>query len=324
MPRNHKVFLAVLATLLFPVVSFCQSPEPETIRIESDLVDLKVGVVSTNPQQASPQLQQKDFVVFEDGQPQEISFFASADTPFDLVLLLDLSGSTKDKLKLVRKSAKRFVDLTRPIDRVSVVTFAETTEVVCPLTSDRTVLKKKIDKIEEPAGGTKFWDALHYVLAIFRASHNELRRSAVVAMTDGVDNALPGVFGDGSATSFDDLLNFATTSQTLVFPIYLDTETEGLRRMPGARQAYDIARNQLSQLAAASGTTPYRADKLEDLDKVYAQVIGDLGRIYSIGYSPSNHARDGKWRSVRVQIIDRQDVIARTKQGYFARSAGPE
>jgi hypothetical protein len=70
----------------------------------------------------------------------------------------------------------------------------------------------------------------------------------------------------------------------------------------------------------ASGTRLYRANKLKDLDDVYRQVIGDLGRIYSIGYRPSNTIRDGKWRSVNVQIMDRQDVAARTKQGYFSRS----
>jgi len=59
---------------------------------------------------------------------------------------------------------------------------------------------------------------------------------------------------------------------------------------------------------------------LKDLDDVYPQVIGDLGRIYSIGYRPSNTLRDGKWRSVTVQIHDRQDVTARTKQGYYSKN----
>jgi hypothetical protein len=76
----------------------------------------------------------------------------------------------------------------------------------------------------------------------------------------------------------------------------------------------------LGQLAVASGSRLYRADKLKDLDDVYEQVIGDLGRIYSIGYRPSNPLRDGKWRAVTVQIHDRPDVTARTKQGYYSKS----
>lgn len=316
-----KIILALLVPLLFPSVYLCQSSEPETIRIESDLVDLKVGVVSLNPQHASPELQQKDFVVFEDGKPQQISFFAAADAPFDLVLLLDLSGSTSNKIKLIRKSAKRFVDSTRPIDRVSVVTFTDVAQVVCPLTTDRVLLKRSIDDIEKPMGGTKFWDALYYVLAVFRASGNMSRRSAVVVMTDGVDNALPDVFGEGSRTSFDELLKFVSTSETMVFPIYLDTEKEEVNRHPASRSAYALAPNQLAELAAACGTNAYRANKLEDLDAVYQLVIGDLGRVYSIGYRPSNTLRDGKWRSVSVKIADRNDVAARTRRGYYARAS---
>ncbi|HEV7681843.1 MAG TPA: VWA domain-containing protein [Pyrinomonadaceae bacterium] len=321
MKLRRTRILSLLFSLLIPVVCLGQTPEQiETIRVESNLVDLKVSVVSLNSQTPATELQQKDFVVLEDGAPQDIAFFAAADTPFDLVLLLDLSGSTNDKLKLIRRSAKRFVDATRPIDRVSVVTFTDVAEVVCPLTQDRKLLRNSIDHIEKPLGGTKFWDALRYMLAIFRASGDSTRRSAVVVMTDGVDNALPDVAGDGSQTTFDQLLQLTQTSETLVFPIYLDTEEKTFKKNRTPHSAFALAREQLGQLASASGTRFYRADKLKDLDNVYEQVIGDLGRIYSIGYRPSNTSRDGRWRSVTVQIHDRQDIIARTKQGYFPRN----
>jgi VWFA-related protein len=321
-PRiSRNQILGALALLLVRGACLGQTPEPvETIRVESDLVDLKVSVLSLNPQNPSPELQQRDFLVLEDGKPQDISFFAAADSPFDLVLLLDLSGSTNDKLKLIRKSAKRFVEATRLMDRVSVVTFTDVPEVVCPLTQDRNLLKHSIDDIDKPRGGTKFWDSLRYVLAIFNASGNSLRRSAVVVMTDGVDNALPDVFGPGSQTSFDQLLQIVRTSETIVFPIYLDTEDEEVKRHRTPRSTFALAREQLGQLAEACGSRLYRADKLKDLDTVYKQVIGDLGRIYSIGYRPSNTLRDGTWRSVNVQIQERQNVTARTRQGYYSRS----
>ncbi len=315
------IILCVVVALLVPAVCSGQSGQPvETIRVESDLVDLKVSVLGLNAQKASADLQQKDFLVIEDGKPQDISFFAAADTPFDLVLLLDLSGSTNDKLKLIRKSARRFVEATRLMDRVSVVTFTDRPQVVCPLTTDRNLLNHSIEKIEKPEGGTNFWDSLRYVLTILDASRNSLRRSAVVVMTDGVDNALPDVFGVGSRTSFDQLLQIVRSSDTIVFPIYLDTEAEQLRqhRTPGS--AYSLARQQLGELVSASGSRLYRAGKLKDLDNVYKQVIGDLGRIYSIGYRPSNTLRDGTWRSVNVQIHDRPEVMARTKQGYYSKS----
>ncbi|MEP6818478.1 MAG: VWA domain-containing protein [bacterium] len=320
MELRRTSILNLLFTLFIPLTCLGQSGEPvETIRIESDLVDLKVSVVSLNPQNASPELQQKDFLILEDGTPQDIAFFAAADTPFDLVLLLDLSGSTNDKLKLIRKSAKRFVDATRPIDRVSVVSFTDIAQVVCPLTQNRRLLRDSIDDIEKPQGGTKFWDSLRYVLAVLNASGSSARRTAVVVMTDGVDNALPDVFGDGSQTSFDQLLGLVRTAETIVFPIYLDTEDEEYRRHRTPHRVFALAREELGQLASASGSRLYRANKLKDLDDVYEQVIGDLGRIYSIGYRPSNTLRDGKWRSVTVQIHDRQDVIARAKQGYYSR-----
>jgi VWFA-related protein len=317
----RKQAIGLLLVLLIPFASYSQTPEPvETIRVESDLVDLKVNVVSLNPQGPSPELQQKDFRVLEDGQPQDIAFFAAADAPFDLVLLLDLSGSSKDKLKLIRKSARRFIEATRPADRVSIVAFTDVAMILCPLTQDRRQLAQSLDLIKDPVGGTRFWDALRYVLAILNASRNVQRRSAVVVLTDGVDNALPDINGPGSQTSFPELLSIVRASESMVFPIYLDTEHEQLKHGAATQTAYALAREQLALIAEAGGSTIYRAEKLKDLDEVYRQVIADLARIYSIGYRPSNALKDGKWRSVSIQIQDRQDVVARTRQGYFSKT----
>ena len=316
----HLLTVVILGLAPGLVAAQATTDPVETIRVESDLVDLKVSVVSLNPKNHSNELQQKDFLVLEDGQRQDISFFASADAPFDLVLLLDLSGSSNDKLKLIRKSAKRFVEATRPIDRVSVVGFSDVPILICAMTQDREQLAKAIDHIHQPSGGTKFWDSLRYVLAILNASNNPTRRSAVVVMTDGVDNAIPGVFGDGSDTTFEELVRIVKSSEAIVFPIYLDTEDEEFKRHRTPRSAFAVSRNQLAELANASATHLYWANKLSDLDDVYKQVIGDLGRVYSIGYRPSNTLRDGKWRSVTVQIQDRNDLAARTKNGYFSKS----
>ena len=144
----------VVGVLFLGLVRAQDPPKPqpqdpvETIRIDSDLVDLKVsvlGVAGNNT--ALPTLEQKDFAVLEDGVPQEISFFAAADTPFDLVLLLDLSGSNAKKLKMIRNSAKRFVEATRPTDRVAVVSFTDQPALYSSFTLDRTKLKKSIDEI---------------------------------------------------------------------------------------------------------------------------------------------------------------------------------
>jgi VWFA-related protein len=294
----------------------------ETIRVDTDLVDLHVQVLGRDPQRPVGELQQKDFRVFENGEPQEIAFFASSATPFDLVLLLDLSGSTVDKLDLVRKSARRFVEAARPVDRISVVTFANVPRLVSPLTFDRAALIEQINKIGKPRGGTNFWDALSFVLSrVVEKQPEEKRRSAVVVMTDGVDNALPDVPGDGSATSFPELIESVRKSESIVLPIYLDTEPEMVRehRWFDVENTFLIARRQLELLASESGSLLYRARRLEDLKGIYEQVIRDLGMVYSIGYSPTNKRRDGSWRTISVQFPARPELNARTRRGYFAR-----
>jgi VWFA-related protein len=317
--------LSVLAVALFPVFCAAQTTEPlETIRVDSDLVDLKVSVISLTANAPTVPLQQKDFLVLEDGTPQDISFFAAADSPFDLILLLDLSGSIADKMKLVRRSAKRFVDATRPADRVAIVTFTDLPELVTGFTLDRERVKKAIDQMEKPRGGTKFWDSLRYVTEARVPLGQRSGRTAIVVMTDGVDNALPDIFGDGSSTPFSDLVRIVSDSDVLVFPIYLDTEKEEIKRHRTSRAAYAMAREQLAQLAEACGTTLYRAAKIEDLENVYDRVMKDLGTVYSIGYRPSNRVRDGKWRSVTVQLNEHTDLVARSKRGYYARQSDPD
>jgi len=295
-----------------------QTPEPvETLRIDTDLVNLNVSVFNRNLSQPAIPLQQKDFAVYENGVPQEISFFAAADTPFDLVLLLDLSASTADKIDLIRESAKRFVDAARPVDRIAIFTFTADIQAVSNLTSDHEALKKRIDHIRDPTGGTNFWDALRFVLEHgLGQSRAEKRRSAVVVMTDGVDNALPDTYGEGSRTTFDELMQVVRSFDSIVLPIYLDTEKEAnvTGTPPGA---YVIARQQLASLAAESGNQVYQARKVKDLKGVYEQVIRDLSTIYSLGYRPVNRVTDASWRTITVQLIGHPELSVRARHGYF-------
>lgn len=321
-PKRIAVWcLALLCLVFVAAVADAQTSEPDdVIRVDSDLVDLKVSVLRLNTLSPVAELQQSDFLILENGKPQEISFFAGESAPFDLVLLLDLSGSTSKKLKLVRNSARRFVEAARPIDRIAIVTFTDAIHVMSPLTLDREALKKAIKKIEAPGGGTNFWDSLRFVLDHVLPAQNATRRSSVVAMTDGVDNALPGIFGEGSKTTFAELLERVRASDVVLFPVYLDTEKEEVKRQRSTAMAYAMARESLTQLADTGGTKVYPAKDLKDLDAVYDQVIKDLGTVYSLGYRSNNTLRDGKWRSVAVQVVRRTGVIARTKRGYYSRA----
>ena len=312
------VLLCVFAPLRENSVAFSQDPI-ETIRIDSDLVDLKVSVLGFSPNEPPPSLEPKDFLVLEDGVPQEISFFAAADTPFDLVLLLDLSGSNARNLKMIRNSAKRFVDAARDVDRIALVTFTDHPALYSSFTLDRRKLKKTIDEMDEAIGGTNFWDSMDYVLRVLIPQGAGLRRSAIFVMNDGIYNAIPDVPGPGSTLSFEGLLDRIRNSESIVFPIYLDTEEENVKRYHVPRAAYVQAREQLGQIAGVCGTSMYRASRLSDLDEVYAQVVRDLSTVYSIGYRPTNKSLDGKWRNVEVLLIKRSDLFARTKRGYYAK-----
>src|ERR1044072_8095557 len=143
-----QIRFALLFILLFSSIAICQDPV-ETIRIDSDLVDLKVSVLGAPANTPPPTLEIKDFVVLEDGVPQEITFFQAADTPFDLVLLLDLSGSNSKNLKMIRNSAKRFVDAARHIDRIALVTFTDQPALYSTFSLDRKKLKDTIDEMDE-------------------------------------------------------------------------------------------------------------------------------------------------------------------------------
>jgi VWFA-related protein len=312
--------LFVILLLAGPGTCQAQTDDPDTLRVDSNLVDLQVSVLSHDQSRIPVSLRQEDFVVTEDGTPQELAFFASADAPFDLILLLDLSGSTSNKLKLIRKSSRRFVEAARASDRIAIVTFSKAVAVVSPLTSNRKDLFQAIKDIEKPSGGTNFWDALKFVLDVL-VRRQSSRRSAVVVMTDGVDNALPdvGINGEGSRIPFAELLSLARQTDAVIYPVYLDTEGEAVRYYHTPKSAYLLARTQLAQLAEASGTMLYKAGRLVDLESVYERIIRDLSTVYSIGYQPKNSARDGKWHSVTVSFANHPKLFARTKSGYFAR-----
>ena len=321
--RHYKTVSYVGAVFLLiaygPLLTLhAQSPEPaDVIRVDTDLVNLNASVFNRKSPGNTLVLQPKDFTLLDDGAPQDISFFAAGESPFDLVLLLDLSGSTANKIGLIRKSAKRFVDAARPEDRIAILTFTADIQMISKLTSDHAALRKSIDDIQKPIGGTNFWDALTFVLDhVAVQSRVEKRRSAIVVMTDGVDNALPGVYGDGSKIQFDQLLDKVRHLETIILPVYLDTEKESNPNSTPA-SAYAMAREELALLAAESGNAVYRAAKLKDLNQVYAQVIRDLSTVYSIGYRPANRGHEGAWHTVTLLLAGHPELEVHAKRGYY-------
>lgn len=289
----------------------------DVIKTETNLVSLNVSVFSSKLKMFAGSLAKEDFRVLENGQEQTVTYFASTAVPFDLVLVVDLSGSTQEKRSLIKKSTLRFIEAARPADRLAIVTFSGTTNLISPLTLDRAQLAARVLNMEG-GGESHVWDAVRFALDDVLGPKTPERRRAVVLMTDGVDGLLAPVGRvSGSKTSFADLLEQVRQTDALIVPIYLDTEKDF--GYPGISDSYENARRALNLLAQESGGSYYRAGKISDLNGVYEQVINDLGKVYSLGYKPTNTTHDSTWRQVEVSIVSRTDLAARTRPGYYAQ-----
>jgi VWFA-related protein len=310
---TESVAKAIDATQLAP-----NEVDPgDVIKTETNLVSLNVSVFNSKLQMFVGSLTKDDFHVLENNQPQTVTYFASTDVPFDLVLLIDLSGSTVDKRDLIKKSTLRFIEAARPTDRLAIVTFSDKPTVLSPLTLDRTQLAESVRNMEG-FGGSHVWEAVKFALDEVIGPKTLERRRAVVLMSDGVDGALFRIGSPaGSQITFADLVEKVRQTDTLIVPIYLDTEEHYGNSL--VKEQYENARRTLNLLANESGGSYYRARKLSDLNGVYEQVINDLGKVYSLGYKPTNAARDGTWRSVQVSIANRTDLVARARPGYYAQ-----
>ena len=289
----------------------------DVIKTETNLVNLNVSVFNSKSKTFVGSLTKDDFRVLENNEPQTVTYFASTNVPFDLVLLIDLSSSTFVKRDLIKQSTLRFIEAARPMDRLAIVTFSETVNIISSLTLDRTQLAASVANMEG-GGGTRVWDAFKFTLDNVIGPKSLERRRAVVLISDGDDEAL-GRTGPlrGSKITFADLIEQVRQTDTLIVPIYLDTEQNYGNSF--VQEEYENARRALKLLADESGGSYYRARKLSDLNGVYEQVINDLGKVYSLGYKPTNATHDSTWRWVNVSIANRTDLVARTRPGYYAQ-----
>jgi hypothetical protein len=169
--------------------------EGDVIRVDSQLVTLNTSVIDRSTNRGVIGLTKADFRLFEDGHEQRLVQFESSSAPFDLVLLIDLSGSTKDVVKLIRAAALRFVEAARPADRIAVMTFAGETTIVSNLTANRDQLRERINGIDTNRGDTKLYDATEFAMNEVMRGAKKLRRTAIVLMSDGLDGTIPGVSG---------------------------------------------------------------------------------------------------------------------------------
>src|SRR5258706_8173578 len=293
--------------------------EGDVIRVDTELVSVNVSVVDRGTNRGVSDLNKDDFRLYEDNALQQIAHFDSASAPFNLVLLIDLSGSTTKVVELIKSAALHFVAATRPFDRIGVITFAGAQVVVSPLTTDHEALRQRINAIERPQGSTKLYDSLTFAMdEVFREAKDS-RRNAIVVLSDGLDSVMPNVTGEGSQLSYEELIRRTKEFDGVVYSIWTDTQSyEPLSPLDIQQDTFDLAHDRMKELADVGGGAFYECEELKDLAGAYDRVVADLGTVYTLSYRPTNKVRDGSWRPIRV-TVNRANSVARGKRGYYAK-----
>lgn len=314
-PENAKRSAGTPAT----VNENTEISEGDVIRVDSQLVTLNVSVIDRGTNRGLMGLNRSDFKLFEDGQEQRIVQFDSASAPFDMVLLIDLSGSTREVIKLIRAAALRFVDAARPADRIAVITFAGEPRIVSELTADRDLLRQRIETIDTARGDTKLYDATNFAMDEVMKQTKNSRRTAIVLMSDGLDGTIPGISGQQGSVkySYPETLRNIQEFDGVLYTLWLNTEYEAMSPLDTQPEAFDMGHDRMKEMADAGGGIFYPVERLADLAGAYEQVVADLGTVYSLAYKPANNARDGKWRAIRIGV-DRPNAVPRGKRGYYA------
>ena len=340
--------------------------EGDVIRTDTQLVSVPAVVTDSSGRPLSG-LKPENFRLIEDGQPQTIANFGTTETPFEIALLLDTSGSTRDDVALIRSAANSFIEALRPGDRVGIVSFNQpqtfgdpvaTVDVLSPLTGDREALRTAIDNLGA-SQGTPYYDALERVAdGIFHDPPKEdvRGRRAVVALTDGVDSSSNSDFVTakmklaraGIACYFiqvntedfvedrlmkdcqdDGQLSLSKRQieryRQIFFPKAKAESFDSFckmgpfERMSISRELYSLARREMNDLARGSGGRSFEAATLADARAALARVAADIGTQYSLGYYPTNKARDGKFRSIKLEVRGlKEKTQIRARDGYYA------
>jgi VWFA-related protein len=295
-------------------------PERSAIRIETRLVNLNVKAMDRAGQPLID-LKPEDFTVYEDGSRQEITHFRPVNAPVNLIMLLDLSGSTKSKRKAMQEAASRFIDALPAQDNIAIVAFTRKYRPLTEFTNDKAKLKSVLPEIKGVSGDTAFYDSMWK--ALDQLDQVPDARKAIIVLTDGEDDSLES--SDPTDHTFEQLLDRASEEDATIYPIYFSPSNHydklGLLFGGGDLMGNDksrIARRQLNDLAAQTGGEIFSARREEDLKDAYRRVAAELHTLYSLAYSPDKLKHNGEFRKVSVKV-GRQGAVARTRRGYYDR-----
>jgi len=265
---------------------------PQLMRVNASVTD-RNGL-------AIPGMRDADFSVYEDGNERKIVNVTPTSEPFNLVLLLDVSGSVEERIDFIRKAARDFLRTASPQDRISIISFHDDIRVISDFTTDRTLLSKKLDELDA-GGATAMYDALGYTLV---ETLKPLRgdRTAVVIMSDGDDNK--------SFVPFPAILEATIESGALIYPLYVPSGLIPESSVPPRSITVDPMRTKYltittraaeggARLAQVSGGVFYQIKRMDDLQNAYDDIVAQMRTAYTITYN-SNADSTGH-RRVRVR-----------------------
>ena len=281
-------------------------PERPEFRLGVDLVSLSVTVTDASRRYVAD-LDRNDFVIVENGVPQNLTFFARTGVPLALALLIDSSASMEQNMVTAQEAAIGFARQLGPVDMATVVDFDSRVQIAQGFTSDIVALENAI-RGTSAGGSTVLYNALYIALKelaklIPQDDPGAPRRRAIVVLSDGADTA--------SLVSFDEVLDLASRCDTVIYTIGL-----GAREPTGPRNA-DDGPFVLRRLAQQTGGRAFFPSQSKDLADVYADIRAELASQYSLAYESSSGMKNGQWRNISVRV-NRPSVSVRTRQGYYA------
>jgi Ca-activated chloride channel family protein len=280
-----------------------QAPQRPSFRGGVDVVSLNVTVTDQSRNFVTS-LEQGDFVVFEDGVKQDVTYFNKAQLPIALSLLIDTSASMEDKLRLAQEAAAGFVRRLKPEDMAQIIDFDNRVSILQQFSSDRAALEAAIRQTV-PNGSTSLHNAIYISLKELKkvraTSSGDVRRQAIVVLSDGEDTS--------SLVPFEEVLDLAKRSEVIVYTI-------GIRGRDLGARGFEEAQFVLKQFAQETGGRAFFPTGATELDGIYAQIADELAAQYALAYSSRNPRRDGRWRRIVVRTA-KPELAARTKQGYF-------
>jgi Ca-activated chloride channel homolog len=274
-----------------------------TIKVQVNLVVLHTTVLDDRGRFADG-LKQESFRVLEDKVEQKLSVFKREDVPVSMGLVIDNSGSMRDKRPRVNEAAITLVESSNPQDEAFVVNFND--DFYLDLDKDFTnsipELKEALERIDS-RGSTALYDAIIGSLDHLKKASKDKR--VLLVVTDGEDNT--------SRNSLEKTIREVQKTDTVVYTIGLLSQ-ESKKNAKRAKKA-------LEDIAKASGGLSYFPENVEDVHNICQQVAHDIRNQYTLAYYPSNSKRDGTFRAVQVEVIPprgRGKLVARTRNGYYA------